>query len=352
MTKKHVRLLTHIGFSCMSVMCVAFASSLLLLLVSCQQPIGGSVDEPPPISQPNVPGEPEESKTPDAPATPDTPVTHDAPATPDTPVTPDTPTSGENQNVSEFGTVEELLTYLENSKENSVANPYLVKLTGLDLSDEAILKSLYGALSRFVNLDLSACVGESIPKITLTQALNKANIVSIKLPESVKTIAAAAFSELENLKSIDMPGVITIEGKDNSSDTSNGAFAKCPALTSVSLPKVKSLGKYAFYGCSALPSILLPEVETIGASTFKDCSNLAPMSLPQAITFIGNNAFQTGTDSLFTSITLVSEPPELGGTQVFNGFTTLYVPVSMLEAYKNTEKANWTKALKSRVIAI
>ena len=227
-----------------------------------------------------------------------------------------------------------------------------MKLTGLDLSDEAILKSLYGALSRFVNLDLSECVGESIPKITLAKTPNKENIVSIKLPESVKTITVAAFSGLENLKSIDMPGVITIEGKENSSDTSNGAFANCLALTSVSLPKVKSLGKYAFYGCSALPSILLPEVETIGASAFKDCSNLAPMSLPQAITFIGNNAFQTGTDSLFTSITLVSEPPELGGTQVFNGFTTLYVPVSMLEAYKNTEKANWTKALKSRVIAI
>ncbi|MDR2537287.1 MAG: leucine-rich repeat domain-containing protein, partial [Treponema sp.] len=201
------------------------------------------------------------------------------------------------------------------------------------------------------DLDLSECVGESIPNITLTKAPNKAKIVSIKLPESIKIIAPAAFSSLENLKSIDMPGVLVIEGRENSSDGSSGAFAKCLALTSVSLPKVKTLGKYAFYGCSALPSILLPEVERIGASAFKDCSNLAPNSLPQ-VTLIGSQAFYTSKDGPFTSITLGSEPPELDGTRVFYASVTIYVPASALEAYKNTEKANWIDTLKSKVTAI
>ncbi|MDR2418039.1 MAG: leucine-rich repeat domain-containing protein [Treponema sp.] len=226
-----------------------------------------------------------------------------------------------------------------------------MKLTGLDLSNGATLKSLYEALSRFVDLDLSECVGESIPNITLTKVPNKANIISIKLPESVKTITSAAFSGLENLKSIDMPGVLAVEGKENSSDSSTGAFAKCLALTSVSLPEVKTLGKYSFYGCSALPYILLPKVEMVGASAFKECSNLTPISLPQ-VTLIGNNAFHTRNEGSFSSITLGSEPPELEGSKVFYTSITIYVPASALDAYKNTEKANWVDTLKAKVTAI
>ncbi|MDR1326622.1 MAG: leucine-rich repeat protein [Treponema sp.] len=402
MTKKHVRLLTHIGLSCVSAMCVAFASSVLL--ASCTQPVDDSEDDPPPISQPNAPDESEDSKAPDTPtapntpAAPDTPVVPDTPeagntptapdtptvpdtppapdtpvapdtpapdtpaagntptapdtpAVPDTPVAPDTPAAGENQSASEFRTVAELLIYLKTSEENSAANPYLVKLIGLDLSNEAMLKSLYEALSRFVNLDLSECVGESIPNITLAKVPNKVNIVSIKLPESVKTIASAAFSGLENLKSIDMPGLLAIEGKENSSSGLSGSFANCISLTSASLPKVKTLGKYAFYGCSALPSILLPQVEAIGASAFKNCSSLAPISLPQ-VTLIGSQAFYTIKEGPFTSITLGSEPPELDGKQVFYASITIYVPASALDAYKNTEKANWVDTLKAKVTAI
>jgi hypothetical protein len=188
---------------------------------------------------------------------------------------------------------------------------------------------------------------------------------------SVTSIAVSAFTSLENLKSIDMPGVLAIEGKESSSDSTSGAFAKCTALTSVSLPKVKTLGKYTFYGCSALTSISLPDatdigesvfstcgvlsslslpkVKTIGGSAFRYCGSLTSISLPE-VTFIGSQMFYSGTK--LSSITLGSEPPELEGKQVFNSsLTVIYVPASALDTYKNTAKENWTDALKAKVTA-
>ena len=56
------------------------------------------------------------------------------------------------------------------------------------------------------------------------------------------------------------------------------------------LPKVTSIGNYAFNGCTSLTSIDLPNVTSIDSSAFRSCTSLTSIDLPN-VTSIGINAF-------------------------------------------------------------
>ena len=78
-------------------------------------------------------------------------------------------------------------------------------------------------------------------------------------------------------------------------------FRYCTELTTVSLPKAKSIGNSAFNGCTKLTSVSLPEAESIGNSAFNGCTKLTSVSLPEAES-IEMRAFETC--SKLTSICL------------------------------------------------
>ncbi|MDR3170882.1 MAG: leucine-rich repeat domain-containing protein [Treponema sp.] len=228
----------------------------------------------------------------------------------------------------EFNDVADLKTYLEGLSENTEDNPYPVKVNGVNLSStgaEDTLKALYSALLRYVELDLTDCVGIKFANITPDTAPNKAKIVSIILPDTVTTIDVNAFVGCTALKSVSMPKVTYI---------TNGAFKSCEKLESVYMPEVLTIKESgsnantsAFYKCTALTSVSLPKIASIGKNTFYGCTALS-------------------------SITLGTEPPDLG-TDVFKDtpLSAIYVPAAALTAYQGTGKENWAD-LKAKVTAI
>jgi hypothetical protein len=317
MTKKNSVALNRIGL-----LCVACLTSMSLLFAACKQP---SSPEPTP---PVVPGTEQEVPS-DSDTKPETPSDSDTkPETPsDSGTKPETP----NTSSKEFNDVASLAEWLNAQKQNTAEYPYHVKVRNVDLANNNTTKSgntlrtLYNALSRYVALDLSESTGEELSNVSAKSVPNKANIVSIILPETVTLIVATALMDCANLTSITMPKVTSI-GKS--------AFKGLELLKSVSMPEIVTLvpgdstSTGVFYGCKALVSIVMPKIATIGDYAFRKCSALK-------------------------SITLGSTPPALG-TTVFTDadvFKTFYVPSNALQTYQNTNEKGWDEDMKNKVAA-
>ena len=71
------------------------------------------------------------------------------------------------------------------------------------------------------------------------------------------------------------------------------ALAGCKELVSVTIPNtVKSIEREAFSDCSALTIVNIPNsLTTIGYLAFSGCRSLTSMTIPNSVTFIGGRAF-------------------------------------------------------------
>ncbi|MFP3043013.1 leucine-rich repeat domain-containing protein [Treponema primitia] len=247
----------------------------------------------------------------------------------------------------------ELQDYLTAQQTNTEANPYIIKVGGINLSSskstatENNLIDLYTVLNRYAALDLSDCFGELFYKFTLTKAPNKAKIRALILPPELKTIPVNAFVGCSALVSADMPGVTTI---------SHGAFNGCAKLETLYLDNVERIENDggdtigAFNNCTALTSVFLPRAVKVEKKSFNSCTSLSIVYLPQVGVF-GDKAF-AGCTSLECLI-LGETPPELGKT-VFADKNPgiIYVPPSAIDTYQNTVTIGWTDALKAKVRAL
>lgn len=90
------------------------------------------------------------------------------------------------------------------------------------------------------------------------------SLISVKIPNSVKTIGILAFEGCENLKSVAIPESVTSIGEY--------AFGYCDNLTLATIANgVTEIKPYAFYG-SALECIEIPNsVTCIGEKAFGNC---------------------------------------------------------------------------------
>jgi hypothetical protein len=274
--------------------------------------------------------------------------------------------------VTEFSSVTELGAYLDGQPENTAADPYPVKIAGVDLSSKEktgeTIKTLYDALSRYVSLDLRGCTGAEL--ISASALAGRKKIVSIILPDSITSITSngfagyetlksavlpkintidyAAFHDLGNLETISAPELTDLVDSTNSNSSSKGIFYKCAALKSIYFPKLETLGHHAFYGCTALTEILLPKTTEAGPSVFAECTSLKTAVLPE-VTSIGSRAFYN--DKSLENLVLGSVPPQLEGSSHFSsGFPQkLWVPASAIEDYRNS--AVWTN-MKNRIYPI
>jgi hypothetical protein len=267
----------------------------------------------------------------------------------------------------EFSSTGDLKTYLEGLAENTGANPYPVKIAGVDLSSREktgeTLKTLYDAIySRYVTLDLRGCTGTELLAASTYSMANRANIVSLILPEGITEINANGFSGYAALKFAVLPKVITLNTSafkncgnletlfapelktvNAANNNSTGAFTGCTALKTLAVPRLEALGKYGLYGCEGLDGAAFPNLRTLGGLAFKGCAALKSLCLPSAAR-IDSGSFED--DTALAYLVFGVTPPELE-TNVFKGAGfpqtgVIYVPPDSVAAYKNTSLPNWS----------
>jgi hypothetical protein len=277
--------------------------------------------------------------------------------------------------VAEFSDAALLKAYLEDLPENTEENPYLVKPTDFDLSSKESpgnsLKTLIAALTRYVDLDLSACTGGSIIAASSFSGVNRKRVVSVILPDSVSAIAANGFSGYSALITLEGPGVVeagygafkncaqlsnvllpNLTSIANASGNDTGAFYACSSLVSIELPKLDQLGDYAFSTAAMLRVVSLPAVRSVGKSAFKNCGNLEAVELNQAAS-IGNQAFYGAT--ALRRITLGKIPPALASNTIFEAGLPgegIYIPSESEADYRDGGLPFWPALLSSRNLVL
>lgn len=120
------------------------------------------------------------------------------------------------------------------------------------------------------DLDLSGVKNTEIPNEVFKD--NK-HILSLKLPNGLKTIGASTFSGCSNLTINELPATLESIGDD--------AFYKCTVFDVDALPaSLKSIGNAAFSNCKRLQITELPaSLEFIGEAAFRDCSRLINLDM-------------------------------------------------------------------------
>ena len=192
------------------------------------------------------------------------------------------------------------------------------------------------------------------------------SLTQVSLPVCSK-IGGGAFYTCSSLTQVDIPMCSYI---------GNGAFQSC-SLSQVSLPMCSYIGSSAFHLCSSLTQVDLPMCSYIGGNAFRGCISLSQVSLPVCsyiadgayvgglgnvsgtfyncslltqvdlpmCSYIGNRAFYNC--SSLSIITIgYSSVCSLGGSDAFantpisSGTGSIYVPASLVDAYKSAE--NWS----------
>ena len=158
---------------------------------------------------------------------------------------------------------------------NPFAGSYVLSSIAVDASNpnfksvDGVLYSKDGTRLFAVPAKRSALtLPENLTEIRV-QAFQGCEIEAIVIPQSVKTIGKAAFSECKRLQSVNIPdGVTAIE---------NGTFCWCSSLREVTIPSsVASIGGEAFYCCFGLETVeILGRSVWFGSSAFGHCDCLS-----------------------------------------------------------------------------
>lgn len=168
----------------------------------------------------------------------------------------------------------------------------------------------FSRMTQLRKLDLSQT---DISNISGCAGLTK--LRDVVLPSTVKTVEDNAFSGCSMLSNISLSNVETIGLRafllcasltslslDNVKEIGNSAFAmsssadRRPALgisgglTSISMPKVSTIGGWAFSGCSQLQNISIPNATSVGSYAFANCKELSTIDL-RSVKELGEGTF-------------------------------------------------------------
>ena len=145
----------------------------------------------------------------------------------------------------------------------------------------------------------------------------------VTLPERVTEIGAGAFSGVEGLKEIIIPGTVKVIQAD--------AFSYNYDIEKVTIQDgVESIGDNAFRGCEKIKEIDIPDsVVSIGYNAFRDCTNLTNIKLSNNIKELKTQTFY-GTENL-KEIELHDNLEYIGGKVfAYSGLTTINIPESVM----------------------
>lgn len=115
---------------------------------------------------------------------------------------------------------------------------------------------------------------------------------SYVVPEGTQTIGSHAFAKCDALTRVTLPDSVTSIECD--------AFWNCPALTSINIPEgVTAIEDYTFGYCISLTNISLPQsLTSIGYWAFSSCYSLTRLTIPDSVTSIDDEAFDGCSDLL------------------------------------------------------
>ena len=169
-----------------------------------------------------------------------------------------------------------------NSYDIMVMRNKMDNLHNLDLSDADIVANSYEYYT-------GCCSQDSVVGHNAFRELNK--LVTVKLPNSAKSIESCAFYGCTKLQSVVLPQNLKSISNGYWMDN-NGTFGGCSSLTDVEFKSCETIGGYTFYSCSALKNIVLPSnLKEIGQYAFDGCYNLETVDFPPALQTIDSYAF-------------------------------------------------------------
>ena len=168
------------------------------------------------------------------------------------------------------------------------------------------------------------------------RAFERSGLMSIVLPETVKSIGISSFSYCDRLTSVIIKGEVqtgintfmfskaleTVVFEKPIASLETNLFNGCSSLKNVVLPEGLTLIGQAVFANSGLTEFTLPKtVERIEYYAFKDCKNLATFNIPEdaKLYSLGNSAFE---NSGLKSIKLPASLKEINQA-AFSGCTQL-----------------------------
>ena len=115
----------------------------------------------------------------------------------------------------------------------------------------------------------------------------------VTLPERVTEIGQGAFSGVEGLKEVIIPGTVKVIDRD--------AFSYNTEIEKITIEDgVLSIGENAFRNCVSLKEVVIPDsVVSMGNESFRQCTNLTTVQLSNNLTDIGRWQF-SGCSNLTT----------------------------------------------------
>ena len=155
----------------------------------------------------------------------------------------------------------------------------------------------------------SVAFGKSVSRIG-EAAFRGAGLVSLTVPDTVTEIGDEAFADCAALKQLFLTEKVNAGWDETIGCTGHSVFARCTALTEVSLPMrqvpdslfadctalktvlfekgVEETWNAVFAGCTALENVIFSDtVRKIGDGTFMGCTALREIDLPDSVTEIG-----------------------------------------------------------------
>lgn len=136
-------------------------------------------------------------------------------------------------------------------------------------------------------------------------------LVSVRLPRSASVIMCGAFLNCKSLTDVTMPRCVSVIG--------SRCFESCVSLTTIPIPAgTATIGKRAFRRCHGLKEITLVTGASIGPRAFEECQGLTTVTVSKAVDQIGEAAWQKCT--ALTCVTIASGPEWVFlGKSVFAG---------------------------------
>ena len=192
----------------------------------------------------------------------------------------------------------ELLINTKDINEIEIAQSLGIDVNPYDITEEGELLSSYGNLL-LMSEDGTLTIPERVTKIGEGAFSNLEGLKTIIIPGTCKEIAQNAFAYNPTLETVIM--------EDGVEKIGANAFRECTSLTTVEMPdSVTEVGEICFYGDSKLENVKLSNnLKILSNQVFSGCTSLRSIELPENLEQIGTSALSG------TNITEIKLPKNL-----------------------------------------